>query len=54
MRFKPAAFSTGVAGFGSDLNVRVDGTVIQVHEEHRWYRVEYKMPGCIGHETFKF
>lgn len=32
----------------------ITGTVIQIHEEHRWYRVEYELPGCIGHECFKF
>ena len=55
IRFKPAAYSTGVAGFGAELDVLVTGTVIQIHEEHRWYRVSWEMrPGCTGHETFKF
>lgn len=55
VRFKPAAFSCGVAGFGGELNVRVEGTVIRVHEDHRWYRVSWEYsPGCTGYETFKY
>ena len=30
------------------------GTVIYINEEHRFYRVRYELPGCIGHENFKF
>lgn len=30
------------------------GTVVSINEAHRFYRVEYPMPGCIGHECFKF
>lgn len=34
---------------------KVTGTVIQIHEEHRWYRVAYPLNArCIGHECFKF
>ena len=34
---------------------KVIGTVIQVYEEHRWYRVAYPINArCIGHECFKF
>lgn len=55
MTFKPAAYFSGVANFGgSELDVIVTGTVIYVNEEHRYYRVEYPMPACIGHECFKF
>ena len=55
VRFKPAAFFTNVAGFGTDLDVEVSGTVVQIHEEHRWYRAEYRTPGgTVQHETFKF
>lgn len=33
----------------------ITGTVIQVNEEHRWYRVEYTMPdGSIVRECFPF
>ena len=53
-RFKPAAYATGVAGFGAELNVTVTGTVVQIHREHRWYRVRYEHPYGIGYECFKF
>ena len=37
------------------LRRKVTGTVIQIHEEHRWYRVAYPLNArCIGHECFKF
>lgn len=35
----------------------VIGTVVQIHEAKRWYRVAYQMgskPGCIGYECFKY
>lgn len=55
IRFRPAAFArTRGDDLGWEIPVEVTGTVIQIHEEHRWYRVEYTMPGCIGRECFKF
>lgn len=55
VRFKPSAYFTGVANFsGSELDVWVTGTVIYINEAHRYYRVAYEKPGCIGHECFKF
>ena len=55
VRFKPAAFArTRGEDAAFEIPVEVTGTVIQIHEDHRWYRVEYNMPGCIGRETFKF
>lgn len=54
VRFKPAAFQRTRDEAAFEIPVEVTGTVIQIHEEHRWYRVEFKMPGCIGRETFKF
>ena len=54
VRFRPAGFINSRDGSGPDFPVEVTGTVIQIHEEHRWYRVEFALPGCIGHETFKF
>lgn len=55
IRFKPSAYFTGVANFGgSELDVWVTGTVIYINAEHRYFRCEYPMPGCIGHECFKF
>lgn len=51
----PCANTDHSAGFAEVLMDPIEATVIQVNEEKRWYRVEYKMPGgVIGHETFKF
>lgn len=33
---------------------RVTGTVVQIHAEHRWYRVAYPLDGRLCHECFKF
>lgn len=54
VRFIPGAFLEHSENFAEELRREVTGTVIQVNEEHRWYRVEYDMPGYIGHECFKF
>lgn len=54
IRFIPAANLDHMSNFAYTLRREVTGTVIQVNEEHRWYRVEYPMPACIGHECFKF
>ena len=57
IRFIPAANFGKSAGFEGVLRKEVTGTVVQIHEEHRWYRVEFILgdtPGCIGHECFKF
>ena len=54
--FTPAAFQQiegdKVRAFGAVRNVT--GTVVQIHEEHRWYRVRYEVAGTVQHETFKF
>lgn len=43
------------SGFDGALRQKVTGTVVQVHEAHRWYRVRYNLNArCIGHECFKF
>ena len=57
MRFTPAANFDHSTGFSDFLKKEVEGTVIEIHEDHRWYRVEFNMgsaPGCIGHECFKY
>jgi hypothetical protein len=54
VRFVPSAFKGASAGFGGELRVKLTGTVVQVHEEHRWYRVAYDTPCGVQHETFKF
>lgn len=51
----PAANTDHSAGFAGILLDPIEATVIQVNEEKRWYRVEYKMPGGVtGRECFKF
>lgn len=58
VRFTPAAFadvsedSRTHRDFG--VVTKVTGTVVQIHEEHRWYRVRYELAGGPQHETFKF
>ena len=38
-----------------ETELKVTGTVIQVNEEHRWYRVRFVLAnGTTLHETFKF
>lgn len=53
-RFVPACNAENTNGFGDVLRVEVTGTVVQVHEEHRWYRARYDTPQGVQHETFKF
>ena len=56
--FLPAAFtdSTGLKILPSldNRGLQVTGEVIQVHSEHRWFRVEYENRNGIQHECFKF
>ena len=55
--FIPCANYDRSAGFDGILNKKTIGTVVQIHEKHRWYCVEYLMggtPDCIGHECFKY
>ena len=55
VQFVPTAFYCGTAGFGSELRVKVQATVIFIHPDHRWYRAEWEIsPGCTGRECFKF
>lgn len=55
VRFKPSAYFSGTAGLGMELDVVVEATVIQIHEEHRWYRTEWRTAGGrILRESFKF
>ena len=55
VRFVPAANRGATAGFSGELNVRVEATVVLIHEDHRWYRTAWEIcPGCTGHEYFKF
>ena len=54
VKFKPCANVDKSAGFGSVLNVKVPGTVVQIHAEHRWYRVAYETPQGTRYECFKY
>lgn len=53
-RFIPTCNAENPNGFGEVLRVEVTGTVVQVHEEHRWYRARYDTPQGVQHETFKY
>ena len=57
VRFVPSAYHDHTIGFADILTREVEGTIVQIHKAHRWYRVEYRMgdkPGCIGYEGFKY
>lgn len=57
--FIPASFTEShcvtLAGIDPALAAPVTGTVVQVSEERRWYRVRYTAAdGSVQHECFKF
>lgn len=61
--FVPTAYinGPGTGNNGTDAarehlkKCEVEGTVVQIHEEHRWYRVEYTPKfDRPQHECFKF
>ena len=59
VRFLPTAFIANgrlpmALPFTSPESLYVTGTVIQVSEDHRWYRVEYETRSGMLHECFKF
>lgn len=57
VRFVPTACSVVEAGLTEHIVAAVTGTVAEIHEDHRWYRVAYYMgsnPDCIGYECFKY
>lgn len=51
VRFDPYEYITG---YGSDLirGTKVNGTIVMVNEEHRWFSVEYGDPKA--RTSFKF
>lgn len=52
-RFRPSANTDHSSGFPEILAVEVTGTVVQINEEHRWFRVRYAMPGGLeAYECF--
>ena len=54
VKFKPCSCVNASAGFGEELGREVAGPVVQIHEEHRWYRASYETPQGTRHECFKF
>lgn len=53
--FVPCANLDHSAGFADVLQVQATGTVVQIHEEHRWFRVAWEIqPGRVAWECFKF
>lgn len=57
MTFMPGCNLDHSSGFDGQLRQKVTGTVVQIHEEHRWVRVQFTLNekrGCIAHECFKF
>ena len=53
-RFTPSCGGIIAAGLSEELHREVTGTVVQVHEEHRWYRASYETPQGVRHECFKY
>ena len=58
-RFLPACFQIQSGNpmslpFQAPDSLYVTGTVVQVHEENRWFRVEYENRNGKMHECFKF
>lgn len=54
IRCRPAATYDHSTGFPDELHVEVEGTVEYINEKHHYFRVSYPLPGCDGHECFKF
>lgn len=54
IRFVPAANYDHSAGFADILMREVTGTIVQIHEEHRWFRCEYARGERTGYECFKY
>lgn len=55
--FTPAAFYDFDANRAAVLQScagKISGTVVQIHEEHRWFRVEAEVNGARIRECFKF
>lgn len=55
--FVPTVFLNGITtlvGIKSQRDLHVTGQVVYVNQAHRWYRVKFNLPGCMGYECFKF
>ena len=58
-RFLPAAFTVQgnnpmTLPFIPPESLYSTGTVVQIHEAHRWFRVQYECGSGTLHECFKF
>lgn len=53
-RFIPCANTDHSAGFSDVLLKEVTGTIVQIHEEHRWFRCAYERGTLRGFECFKY
>ena len=53
-RFIPAANYDHSAGFAQILMKELSGVIVEVNEEHRWFRVEYRRGEVTGYECFKY
>lgn len=53
VRFNPFK-GIHVSGFAASKDTIVTGTVIEVHEEHRWFAVEYMLEDVKQRTSFNF
>jgi hypothetical protein len=53
VRFNPFQ-GIHISGFCADKRTRVIGTVIEIHNEHRWFAVEYMLGGVKQRTSFNF
>lgn len=53
VRFNPFR-GIHISGFCSDKNTVVTGTVIEIHNEHRWFAVEYMLDDVKQRTSFNF
>lgn len=56
IRFRPCAWMENPERFSiAPAGRDVTGTIIEINEAHRWYRVAYPLGAAgTGHECFKF
>ena len=55
--FTPSANLDNSAGFHGILRRMVVGTVVEIHDEHRWFRVAFtagELTPTVFYECFKF
>jgi hypothetical protein len=56
IRFRPFAWLENPEGYSiASVGRDVTGTIIEINEAHRWYRVAYPLGAAgTGHECFKY